>query len=138
LTNTLRLETPHLSLIAATAQTGSSGWATWYFLLPMRGQPLAIGEGGFKGRPDEEGTVELSFSFLSETQHKDYACEAVRGLLSWAFNQPEVSRVIASLRSQAEPEALILEQCGFSQRPTVSANGATLFELSRPNSGDQQ
>ena len=74
-----------------------AGWWCWYFVLHNRvtGSRVLIGNGGFKGPPDDEGTVEIGYSLLQPYRDKGYTTEAVKALLSWAFGHPEVTLVIA-------------------------------------------
>ena len=72
------------------------GWANWYFLLreDSSRQRVAIGNGGFGGKPTAGGTIKLGHSIMQEFQERGYATEAVRGLVLWAFSHSEVARII--------------------------------------------
>ena len=64
------------------------GWSMWYFVLLDDGRRTAIGNGGFKGRPDAEGTTEIGYSIVEAHQRHGYASEAVAALIAWAFQHP--------------------------------------------------
>jgi RimJ/RimL family protein N-acetyltransferase len=114
------------------AHPGSVGWGLWYFLLQRPDQnPLPIGNGGFKGLPTADGTVEVGYSILEEHQRQGYAPEAVRALLAWAFSHPHVSRVIAHTLPDLTPSIRVLEKCGFRFVGEGTEEGAILFELRR-------
>lgn len=54
-----------------------------------------IGDLGFGGKPDEQGTVELGYELLSAYRNQGYAFEAVQALVNFAFIQPELKKIIA-------------------------------------------
>ncbi len=180
MTNALRLETPRLGLVAATAEMAraeiedldrlaellgarlpfwpprpfeegeqraqlqlleedpsTTGWTTWYFLLPLASGRIAIGRGGFKGKPTEHGGVELTYSLMPSYEREDYARDAVRGLLSWAFMQERVGTVLAYSPPQSGLELRVLEECGFVRR-NEPADARDVFELRRPSLGASQ
>ncbi|MDH4207662.1 MAG: GNAT family N-acetyltransferase, partial [Anaerolineae bacterium] len=55
-----------------------TGWWSWYFVLHNRvtGQRMLIGTGGFKGPPDQDGTVEIGYSLLPPHRNRGYTTEA--------------------------------------------------------------
>lgn len=80
---------------------GQEEWGTeWKIQLP---DGTVIGGIGFKGAPDEEGTVEIGYGIQEAYRKKGYASEAVGGLLSWAAGQKGVRCVTA----QTEPGNLV-------------------------------
>lgn len=90
------------------------GWVAWYFILQSRdGRRTAIGNGGFKGKPDQDGIAEIGYSVMQDHQRQGYAPEAVRALLAWAFSHPEVKRIIAHTLPDLHPSIRVLEKCGF-------------------------
>lgn len=72
-----------------------------------------IGGIGFKGLPDQRGSVEIGYEIRPLYRRCGYAVEAVSALTAWTLTQPGVKRVTA----QTEPENLIsqrvLARCGF-------------------------
>ncbi len=74
-----------------------TGWWIWYNILLGTAQSgdLLIGTLGFKGRPNENGIVEIGYSLLQEFQGQGYATEGVQGLIQWAFAQNDVSSIRA-------------------------------------------
>jgi len=108
------------------------GFVAWYFLLRDPGGGLtAIGTGGFKGRPDEDGTVEVGYSVLETHHRRGYAPEAVEALVAWAFAHPDVRRVIAHTLPDARPSRRVLEKCGFGFVGPGTEEGAVMFEKRR-------
>lgn len=60
------------------------GWWAWYFILNERvkNERILIGNGGFKGQPTPDGTVEIGYSILREFQNVGYGTEAIKGLVA--------------------------------------------------------
>jgi len=69
---------------------GIVGWTMWYFVLCSGGRRELVGNGGFKGAP-QEGQVELGYSILPEHQRNGYATEATRGLIAWRSRIPRLT-----------------------------------------------
>jgi RimJ/RimL family protein N-acetyltransferase len=121
---------------------GSVGWSAWYYILragasggggaeaPRPGRVL-IGNGGFTGRPDAAGIVEIGYSILEEHQGNGYATEAARALIAWAFGHPEVRRVIAHTFPELIASVRLLEKCRFRGTGPGAEEGSVRFELTR-------
>ena len=109
------------------------GWWAWYFVLNNQetSERILIGNGGFKGKPTPDGTVEIGYSLLQEFQSFGYGTEAIKALISWAFKHPEVQRVIAETLPELKPSQRILEKCQFTNIGQGSEEGSIRFELSR-------
>jgi ribosomal-protein-alanine N-acetyltransferase len=109
------------------------GWWCWYFVLDDRvsGHRVAIGDGGFKGPPDDEGTVEIGYSLLPPYRNRGYTTEAVKALVSWAFQHPQVTRVIAEALPGNLASVRVLLKAGFSEAGPGSERNHIRFELSR-------
>jgi ribosomal-protein-alanine N-acetyltransferase len=110
-----------------------TGWWGWYFVLHSRvtGHRVLIGNGGFKGPADDEGTVEIGYSLLPPYRNKGYTTEAVEALVSWAFQHPEVARVIAEARPGNTASVRVLEKAGFNEVGPGSQRNHLRFEVAR-------
>lgn len=116
----------------AEANPDAIGWAMWYWLLrDSDGDLVAIGNGGFKGKPDPSGRVEVGYSVLEAHQRKGYAPEAVRALIAWAFSHRQVERIRAHTLPDLAPSIRVLEKCGFVRLGAGAEEGTVLFELVR-------
>jgi RimJ/RimL family protein N-acetyltransferase len=73
-----------------------------------------IGAGGYKGAPDDTGTVEIGYGVVPERRRRGFAREAVDGWLAHAFADPRVRRVIAHTLVELEPSIGVLRSAGFS------------------------
>ena len=116
------------------SNSNSSGWACWYFLLRMSsGERIAIGNGGFKGKPNNEGIVEVGYSVLEEYQRNGYATEAVRALVQWGFSHTEVTQIIAHTFPDLKLSIRVLEKSGFTYAGKGVEEGTVKYQLLREN-----
>jgi RimJ/RimL family protein N-acetyltransferase len=111
----------------------TQGWGSWYFLLKAtkERQRIAIGNGGFKGQPHLDGTVEIGYSILTLYQNQGYASEAVRALVSWAFEHHNVKRIIAETLPELKASIRVLEKNKFEYIGEGSELGVIRFNLDR-------
>jgi ribosomal-protein-alanine N-acetyltransferase len=92
------------------------GWLAWFWLQRAQngaGLPTIIGLGGFKGKPNEFGRVELGYSVIPAFQKRGFATEAVGALIEWAFEEPNVSRVVGETLPELPGSIKVLRKCGF-------------------------
>jgi len=92
-----------------------AGWGFHYVLRrPTSSEaPLLVGTGGFKGAPDEAGSIELGYGILPEHQRLGYATEAVRGWVDFAFASPPVRTVVGQTLPHLTASIRVLEKAGF-------------------------
>jgi RimJ/RimL family protein N-acetyltransferase len=64
-----------------------------HYQVVLADQDLVIGDVGFHAPPDELGEVSVGFGIVPAARRRGYAAEALRAVLEWALQQPEV-RVI--------------------------------------------
>ena len=104
------------SIRALERNPAVSGWVTYYFLRtsPAGAPPLLLGAGGFKGPPDDEGTVEIGYSIVQSERRHGYATESARGLLARAFAHPRVRRVAAETLPDLVASIGVLEKIGMN------------------------
>ena len=109
------------------------GWLSWYWILMGKAgkESVLIGSGGFKDRPQPDGTVEVGYSVLPQHQGYGYASEAVGGLLCWVFAHGEIARVIAETLPENRPSIRVLGKLGFDFAEQGSEPGTIRFELGR-------
>jgi RimJ/RimL family protein N-acetyltransferase len=87
----------------------------WGFRLFVHARDrVLIGEGGFKGKPDEEGVVEIGYALVPEYRGRGLAAEAARGLASYAFSNPEVKIVQAHTLKDGTASINVLKKLGMS------------------------
>jgi RimJ/RimL family protein N-acetyltransferase len=85
------------------------------FALVHRITSVVIGTCGFKGPPDDDGTVEIAYGVAPDHQGHGYATEAAAALVAYAFNSGQVRRVRAHTLAAANASARVLAKCGFRQ-----------------------
>ena len=106
------------------------GWAFWYLTTREQAPELA-GICGFKGWPDELGSVEIGYSILSSYQRKGFATEAVQRLTGWAFTHHNVKEVCAETFPHLLQSIRVLEKNGFQRAGTGSESGVIRFAIRR-------
>lgn len=73
---------------------------------------IAVGGAGFKGAPDDAGTVEIGYGIVESRSGRGIATEAVRQLVSLALSSGAV-RVIAETDVDNVASQRVLIRCGF-------------------------
>ena len=126
-------ESMRFALRYLESHPGVAGWMQWYFILRADGADgrVAIGNGGFRGKPGPDGTVEVGYSVLEKYQKTGYGTEAVGALLSWAFAHPEVTRVTAETYPDLTPSIRVLKKSGYVKIGKGSEERTIRFELPR-------
>jgi RimJ/RimL family protein N-acetyltransferase len=80
---------------------------------------IAVGVGGFKGSPDETGTVEIAYGVARVQEGRGFATEIATALTAFAFEDPRVTRVIAHTKPANVASSRVLEKCGFTSTGRV-------------------
>lgn len=104
-------------------------WGAWYYL--RREDRLLVGAGGYKGAPDDDGTVEIGYSVVESVQRRGYATEAALGLVVRAFADPSVRRVTAETFPHLVASLGVLRKLGFTPAEAASEEGAVRLERMR-------
>ncbi|MGB7451472.1 MAG: GNAT family N-acetyltransferase [Lysobacterales bacterium] len=110
--------------------TSEQGWSFWYLLTSNEPAELT-GICGFKGRPDESGSVEIGYSILSCYQRLGYATEAVASLVGWAFSHHNVNEVCAETLPHLIQSIRVLEKNGFEYTGAGSETGVIRYAIKR-------
>jgi [ribosomal protein S5]-alanine N-acetyltransferase len=66
-----------------------------HYQVLLADEDVVIGDIGFHAPPDELGEVSVGFGIVPAARRRGYAVEALRALLEWALEQPEVRCVHA-------------------------------------------
>lgn len=72
-----------------------------------------IGDLCFVGEPNEAGEIEIGYGTYEIHRRKGYMTEAVKGMIEWARNQPNVNAIIASTEKNNTASFTILEKNDF-------------------------
>ena len=108
------------------------GWSFWYLLTSGEAGNL-VGLCGFKGRPDEAGSVEIGYSILNPYQCMGYATEALARLVGWAFSHNNVNEVCAETLPHLIQSIRVLEKNGFEYTGAGSETGVIRYAIRRSN-----
>lgn len=96
---------------ALAADAANVGWAPWFFV--ARAGRVVIGDGGFKGPPLADGSVEIGYALTAAYRRQGYGLEAVGGLVEWAFGHPEVREVRAETLPDNAASIALLRRLGM-------------------------
>ena len=96
---------------ALLADPSSPEWG--YHLFVHTKDRAIIGEGGYKGRPDAEGMVEIGYAIIPEYRRRGLASEAARGLTDCAFSHAEVTVVQAHTLKDGTASINVLKKLGM-------------------------
>ncbi len=88
-------------------------WYT-YFLLVRSVDRQAVGVCGFKGAPTLFGSVELGYAMHEDFRNQGYMTEAVRGLVKWAFEHDNCTRVTAETLPDNYASQHVLQKAGLT------------------------
>lgn len=73
-------------------------------------ESMYIGQGGFKGEPNEEGVVEIGYEIAKDYRGRGFAHEIIQYLVGVAFNHPEVKTIMAhTLAAKNESNHLLIK-----------------------------
>jgi len=89
----------------------SVGWMTYIFVHTH--DRMLIGEGGYKGKPDKEGMVEIGYAIVPEYRRRGLAYEAAKAFTDRAFSQPEVKFVQAHTLKDGTASMRVLKKLGM-------------------------
>lgn len=108
-----------LTLVVAglvVTEEGQEGHALGPFRgyqMVRREDGMVIGDCGFLGPPDEHGTVHVGFAVAEAVAAYRLAGEALRAVIEWTVEQPEVTRVLADAAPTNIATLRVLEQAGM-------------------------
>ena len=107
------------------------GWSFWYLLSRKSETPQVMGICGFKGMPDEAGSVEIGYSVLNQFRVQGYATEAVARLVVWAFSHQNVTEVTAETLPHLQQSIRVMEKNGLSLTGPGSEYGVVRYALQK-------
>ena len=118
--------------LAQLQDPAEQGWSVWYLLSRKPKAPKVIGICGFKGMPDEAGSVEIGYSVLSQFRVQGYATEAVARLIVWAFSHQIVNQVTAETLPHLKQSIRVMEKNGFEYVGIGSEQGVVRYAVKKP------
>lgn len=97
----------------------------WTIILKASNQ--MVGDVCFKGEPNIDGEIEISYGTHFEFRRKGYMTEAVGEMLKWAKKQPDVRKLLANTEKSNLSSQRVLRNNGFLQ--IVEADGIIYWEI---------
>jgi len=85
----------------------------WDVVVIHKADQIAIGGIGFHGPPDGTGMVEIGYNIIPEYEGQGYATEMARGIIAWALQTPEITRVSAECLATNIGSIRVLEKVGM-------------------------
>ena len=110
------------------------GW--WMYLPILKKENLLLGSCGYKGKPDYDGVVEIGYEIYAPYRNKGFATELARALVSRAFGNKKVKKVIAHTLAHHKESCRVLEKAGmlYTQEVFDLEDGELWFwEVGRDN-----
>ncbi len=103
------------------------------WVIVLQEEHTIIGDIGFKGPPDENGTIEIGFSIIASERQKGYCYEAADALIEQGRKHTSVQKIIAECLIRNTASARVLHKLHFAE---VSRNDEYIkWELRRPTEG---
>jgi [ribosomal protein S5]-alanine N-acetyltransferase len=89
----------------------------WYtnWEIILKEENVAIGGIGFTGLPDEEGKSMVGYGLDLRYHGKGYASEALEAIITWAFQHPQLVKLVADTPLNNIPSQRVLIKCGFRE-----------------------
>lgn len=103
------------------ANPDALGW--WRYLFVHVEDRALIGPGGYKGKADEAGTVEIGYAIVPPYRGRGLATEAARGLIEHAFAHARIKRVDAHTLTERNASTRVLEKAGMKFMGAVKGPG---------------
>ncbi|MCR6097876.1 GNAT family N-acetyltransferase [Salipaludibacillus agaradhaerens] len=96
----------HLETLARDKE--AYGWGPW--LIISKETSHIIGDIGFKGKPDDQKTVEVGYGIMPSHRGRGFATEALNMLINWAFKTNKVSEINAQCRHDNQASINVLRR----------------------------
>lgn len=94
------------------------GW--WTYLFVHVEDNVLVGPGGYNGKADESGMVEIGYAIVPAYRRRGLATEAAQGLIDHAFSHAHIERVDAHTLAERNASTRVLEKAGMKHVGTVS------------------
>lgn len=131
---------PHadtLDAVRAGLATGDADALPWLVLLTddamAPGEPLVVGDLGWKGTPSPDGRVEIGYGIAAPYRRKGLATAAVAAFVDWLEARSDVRCVDAEVHADNVASRRLLERLGFTIE--VVEGGYVWYGRSRPDPG---
>ena len=93
------------------------GWWTYLFIHVK--DTVLVGLGGYKGKADEAGMVEIGYAIVPAYRCRGLATEAAQGLVDYAFSHQHIQLVDAHTLAESNASTRVLEKAGMKHVGTA-------------------
>jgi RimJ/RimL family protein N-acetyltransferase len=108
-------EFPEIILVAYDKLRNDPSMLGWFLYLVIHQEDKRlIGAGGFKGRPDNDGVVEIGYEITTAYREMGFGTELTQALIRFAFGHSYVTRVIAHTEEEYTASVKVLQKSGMS------------------------
>lgn len=87
------------------------GFEAWLFVDKL--DHSIIGDGGFKGPPDENGVLDIGYGIIESRRRQGFAFEAVTALVKWGLSHNNVKAITADCLKNNIPSINLLKKLGM-------------------------
>ena len=94
------------------------GWWTYLFIHVK--DNVLIGPGGYCGKADESGMVEIGYAIVPAYRGRGLATEAAQGLVDHAFSHAHIQMVDGHTLAEHNPSTRVLEKVGLKHVGTIT------------------
>jgi ribosomal-protein-alanine N-acetyltransferase len=99
------------------ANPDALGW--WTYLFVHVEDNALVGLGGYKGKADTSGMVEIGYAIIPDYRCRGLATEAVQGLIDYAFSHAHIKSIDAHTLAEHNASTKVLEKAGMEKVGTV-------------------
>jgi [ribosomal protein S5]-alanine N-acetyltransferase len=100
-----------------------------------RSSNAVIGSVNLKGPPDEHGDVEIGWGLHESARGKGYATEAAAAVIQWAFQQPYVCSMRATIADDNRGSQLVAQRLGLARSYAIRRD-LPLWKIEKIATGD--
>ena len=100
-----------LDFFHAAFKENGNYWGS-FFIIHKSDRKL-LGTCGYKGAPNETGTVEIGYEIEADYRQQGLATEAAQGLIDFAWQHEEIKEIMAHTLAYENPSVSVLKKLGF-------------------------
>ena len=90
-------------------------YADWQsVLIILKEENIIIGGFCFQRDPDEDGTVQIGYMIRPEYQGHEYMTEALKKGISWIFERPDITALLAETTKSNIRSQMVLQHVGMT------------------------
>lgn len=101
------------TILPSVADSSKNYLFSTLWTLILKEQNRMVGDLCFMGEPNKDGEIEIGYGTYEEFRGNGFMTEAVKGMINWAKNLPNVKSIIASTEKSNIASFSILERNNF-------------------------